>query len=77
MRWFTPDRSGELLFDRVADGTPGWRTLDLTTLAPQPVFQASATALEDAGFESARAVSVEVTLGGSGAIDDLRWISTR
>jgi hypothetical protein len=57
--------------DRLTNGPPGWRRLDLTTLAAQPGFAATATASEDAGFDATQAVSLRVALGGSGAIDDL------
>jgi len=59
--------------DLVADGTPGFRTLDLATLAPQPGFAASATASESPGFDGTRVIRLEVVLGSSGAVDDLRW----
>lgn len=60
--------------DHVLDGpAAGVRALDLTTLAPQPGFGATATAAEDPGFDPADVVRVEVVLGGSGAVDDLRF----
>ena len=59
--------------DVVADGPPGMGTLDLGTLAPQPGFGSTATASEEAGFDPGAVVQVDVHLGGSGAIDDLRW----
>jgi hypothetical protein len=52
---------------------PGMGTLNLNTLAPQVGFQAVATASEDPFFDESRVVSIEVSLVGSGAIDDLSW----
>jgi hypothetical protein len=57
--------------DRVANGGTGLRKLDLTTLAPQAGFTASATAAEQAGFAPTRVVRIEVELASSGAVDDL------
>lgn len=59
---FTEDRT---------QGGSGWRRLDLTTLAPQPGFAAVATAVQGTGFDATRVMRIEVTLGSSGAIDDL------
>jgi len=59
--------------DRVTNGPPGWRRLDLTTLAPQPGFLATATATEVPGFDAGAVRRIEVTLGSSGAVDELRW----
>lgn len=55
------------------DGGPGFRTLDLTTLDAQPGFQSSATAAESPGFRPEGVVRIEVTLNGSGALDNLCW----
>ena len=60
--------------DVFADGPPGWRRLDLTTLAPQPGFQSTATASQSAGFDPSSVSRLEVVLGSSGAVDELRWI---
>jgi hypothetical protein len=57
--------------DRHADGPPGYGTLDLTTLAPQPGFAATATATENAGFDAAHVTRLIVRLSSSGAIDNL------
>jgi len=57
--------------DLVTEGPPGWRTLRLDTLAPQPGRHAAASASEDAGFAPAAVIRLEVELGGSGAVDDL------
>jgi hypothetical protein len=59
--------------DRAADGPPGYRTLDLTTLAPQPGFQASATATSDALYIPGEIVRLEIQLLGSGAVDNLKF----
>ena len=59
--------------DRVADHTAGVATLDLATLAAQPGFHSTATAAESAGFLADQVVTLEIELGGSGAIDDLRY----
>jgi len=53
------------------DGGPGKRTLDLTSLADQPGFQATATASEATGYIPGEVVRLTVTFGGSGAVDDL------
>jgi len=57
--------------DRLVDRTAGVRTLDLTTLAPQPGERGTATAFESPGFLAAGVVAIEVLLAGSGAVDDL------
>jgi len=59
--------------DRLVDGTAGVRTLELTTLAPQPGFLGPATAQETPGFAPDRVRRIEVRLGGSGAVDALSW----
>lgn len=56
--------------DILNDGPPGFRTLDLTTLAPQPGFTGSATAVEDPGFDPKSVVKMTVTFGGSQAMDN-------
>ncbi len=53
------------------DGPPGFGTLDLTTLDPQPGFKATATATEDPGFDPTTVVSLSVFFTGSGAVDNL------
>jgi hypothetical protein len=57
--------------DIAADGPPGYRTLDLTTLGSQPGFASSATATGDAFFVPGEVVRLEIVLLGSGAIDNL------
>jgi hypothetical protein len=52
---------------------PGWQVLNLTTLANQPGFASTATASEQAGYNPNAVVSIDVVLGGSGAVDDLCW----
>jgi hypothetical protein len=59
--------------DLVADATSGKGTLDLTTLANQMGFGSTATATEDPGFDGTQVISIVVTLGGSGGVDDLSW----
>jgi VCBS repeat protein/FG-GAP repeat protein len=57
--------------DRIADGTAGVLRLDLRSLAPQAGFRGSATAAESPGFRADAVLTIEVELGGSGALDDL------
>ncbi len=57
--------------DITTQGGTGVRTLDLTTLAAQAGFAASATATEDAGFNPCNVVTLEVNLAGSSAVDNL------
>ena len=53
----------------------GYATLDLTTLADQAGETANlATASEDAGFDASSVTRLEVTLFGSGAIDNLVYV---
>jgi hypothetical protein len=59
--------------DIAADGPPGMGTLDLTTLANQPGFGSSASAVEDPGFDSDDVVRVFVVIEGSGGLDNLNW----
>ena len=60
--------------DIAVDGTPGYRTLDLRTLMPQAGFGATATATQDAGFDSENVRIMFVEMQGSAGIDDLRFI---
>lgn len=64
-----PDWTGSL----TRDGPPGFGTLDLTSLVPQPGFHATAIAHETASFDPTSVLRLEVHLPGSGAIDNLRW----
>jgi len=57
--------------DRVLAATSGVRTLDLTTLDPQPGFASTATASEQPGFDPNLVLVLEVRIGGSGAVDGL------
>ncbi len=52
---------------------PGWKLLDLTTLANQPGFASTVTASQDGGFDPNAVVGIDVHLGGSGGVDDLAW----
>ena len=55
------------------DGPPGFGTLDLTTLAPQPGFLTAATAAEDAAFDPTGVVRLEVFFLSSAALDNLEF----
>jgi hypothetical protein len=57
--------------DVAVHGPPGFGRLDLTTLAPQPGFAASASAWEAVGFDPMRVVGMSVDLAGPGALDNL------
>jgi hypothetical protein len=57
--------------DRLNDGPPAFRTLDLTTLAPQPGFLAVATGSEMAGFDPEKVIKMTVDLGGAQAMDNI------
>jgi hypothetical protein len=59
--------------DVVTHGLPGYRTLDLTTLAPQPGYLATATATDSPGFSPTEVVRLRVQFMGSAALDDLCW----
>jgi len=56
--------------DLLNDGPPGFRTLDLETLAPQPGFLFSATAVEDPGFSPTKVIQAKVTFGGAQDMDN-------
>jgi hypothetical protein len=60
--------------DLFFDGPPGFDTLDLTTLNPQPGFLTTASASETSGFDAAHVVRLEVLLASSGALDNLIFI---
>lgn len=53
------------------NGPPGYRTLDLRTLLPQPGFAATAVALGAPNFLTDEVVRIEILLGNSGAVDNL------
>ena len=57
--------------DRVLDGPPGYAVLDLTTLADQPGFVATATASETMGFDPTDVVRIEAFFTSSAGLDDL------
>lgn len=59
--------------DIVVDGPPGNRVLDLTSLSPQPGLMGSTTVTQDLDYIPGEVVHMEIELGGSGAIDDLRF----
>ncbi len=63
--------------DLLNDGPPGFRTLDLTSLAPQPGWDppgapvpVNATAVEDPTFDPTDVVQVVVTMGGAQDMDN-------
>ncbi len=64
--------------DIEADGPDGFAILDLTSLADQAGEFAGilATASEDAGFNPAGVVELDVNMIGSGAIDNLTFVPT-
>jgi hypothetical protein len=57
--------------DILINGPPGFRTLDTTTLLPQPGFMSAATAVEDPGFDPQTVTLLAVAFGSSGAVDGL------
>jgi FG-GAP repeat protein len=59
--------------DLLTDGGPAWRRLQLRTLSFQLGFADLATASEDPGFDPRAVLRLEVELGSSGALDELRW----
>jgi hypothetical protein len=59
--------------DLLLHGGSAWRTLDLALLGPQAGFASTATAAEAPGFQPGSVVRIEVELGSSGAVDELRW----
>ena len=60
--------------DRAIDGGAGFGTLDLRTMMPQAGFLSTATATQDAGFDSGRVRIMFVDLASSGGIDDVAFI---
>jgi hypothetical protein len=64
--------------DRFIDGPPAFRTLDLTTLAPQPGYDppgpppaAIATGADIGAFDPDDVVEMRIDLGGSQAVDNI------
>jgi hypothetical protein len=57
--------------DLAADGAPGYRTLDLTSLVPQPGYQSISSVVNPPDFLAGEVVFMEIALGGSGAVDNL------
>ena len=64
--------------DRLNDGPPAFRTLDLTTLAPQPGYDPpgpppapNATGVDIGPFDPDEVVEMRVDLGGAQAIDNI------
>ena len=63
--------------DVLVDGPPGFGTLSLASLEPQPGFRSTATAFEDPGFDPRAVRSLSVRLMGSGAVDNLRIVPAK
>jgi len=59
--------------DLVADGGPGYRTLDLTSLAPQPGFMTVATGAEDPGYDGDAVVAMSIDIFSSAAVDNFSF----
>jgi hypothetical protein len=59
--------------DIAVDGGTGFGVLDLQDTAPQPGLASTVTASETAGFDPSAVVRIEVNLGRSGGVDDLKW----
>jgi len=59
--------------DRLLDGPPGRRTLDLRALLPQPGFAVWTSPAQDPAFDPRAVVRIVIELAGSGAVDELRW----
>lgn len=57
--------------DIAVNGPPGYRTLDLTSLLPQPGYQSIAGVKNPPDYLPGEVVRMEIALGGSGAIDNL------
>jgi len=57
--------------DLLNDGPPAFRRLDLTTLLPQPGFLVSATAAEVGSFDADDVVSMTLSFGGPGGVDNI------
>ena len=62
--------------DVAKHGPPGFGTLDLRDLLPQPGLFAEATAWQDAGFEPGDVRRMTVQLSGSGAVSQLVFDAT-
>ncbi|MEL6430080.1 MAG: hypothetical protein AAFU73_16555 [Planctomycetota bacterium] len=80
IRVFDEDKRQRIYFvpggfteDIAAMGGTGVRTLDLTTIADQVGFMATATATEFVGFDETHVIGITVDLFGSGAIDNLSY----
>ncbi|NOT29082.1 MAG: hypothetical protein HOP15_01400 [Planctomycetes bacterium] len=57
--------------DLLNDGPPGFRTLDLLSLAPQPGFASIATGFDTGLFDSDEVIKLTIELGGAQAVDNL------
>jgi hypothetical protein len=59
--------------DQIENGPPGWGTLNLTTLANQPGFASTVTAVEQSDFNPNGVIRIDLNLNGSAGVDDLTW----
>ena len=57
--------------DITVDGPPGYRTLDLTSLLPQPGLASTATVTSPPNYLPGEIVRMEIRFSGSGAVDNL------
>jgi hypothetical protein len=60
--------------DLLADGPPGFRTLDLRRSGPQAGFLAVTRVFEAPGFDGDAVRELRLDFRGSGALDDLRFV---
>ena len=60
--------------DVAVHGPPGFGRLDLGGLADQPGFMATATAVEDPGFDRTSVVMMRIEFDGSAALDNLVYL---
>lgn len=63
--------------DVLVNGPPGFRTLDLISLVSQPGFVSTATVASDLDFLSHEVARIEISLRGSGAVDNLMFARER
>jgi hypothetical protein len=62
--------------DHLDDRPPGFWTLDLRSSGNQPGFEAITSTLVEPGFDPRNVRRMEIYLGGSGAVDNLRFEPT-
>lgn len=63
--------------DIAANGPPGYRTLDLTSILPQAGYQSSTQVKNPPDFLEGEVVRMELALSGSGAFDNLVFARER